>query len=347
MAQPAGPGVDRGDGIRGGLLAALVLAVVARDRAVGGLGLDDLPVGRHQDARHEPERAEALRHRVGLNVAVVVLAGPDIAARPLERGGHHVVDQPVLVPDALLLERGLELLLVDLLEEVLEAPVIGLEDRVLGGQVHRPAEVEPVVQRGPREVEDRGVEVVHGHGHARARRVEDLALDHLAVRALEAEREPAGSGEAEIGRAVLVAIGVAAHDDGFRPAGDEPGDVAADDRLAEDHAAQDVADRAVGGLPHPLQPEFLDPRLVGGDRGAFDADPMLQDGLRGVDGDLVVRAVALLDPEVVVAQVDVEIGQDQLRPDDLPDDAGHLVAVELDDRVFDLDLRHGARPRLM
>ena len=44
--------------------------------------------------------------------------------------------------------------------------------------------------------------------------------------------------------------------------------------------------------------------------------------------------------EVVIEQVDVEIGMDQLVLDQLPDDAGHLVAVDLDDGVGHLDLRH-------
>jgi hypothetical protein len=39
---------------------------------------------------------------------------------------------------------------------------------------------------------------------------------------------------------------------------------------------------------------------------------VLLDGEGGVDGDLVVGAVALFDPQIVVVQVDVEIGQDQL-----------------------------------
>jgi len=55
---------------------------------------------------------------------------------------------------------------------------------------------------------------------------------------------------------------------------------------------------------------------------------------------LVVGPVPLLDAEVVILQVDVEIGQDQLLLDEVPDDPGHLVAVELDDRIRDLDLRH-------
>ena len=51
-------------------------------------------------------------------------------------------------------------------------------------------------------------------------------------------------------------------------------------------------------------------------------------------------ASRLLDAEVVVLQVDVEVGQDQLLLDERPDDARHLVAVELDDGVIDLELRH-------
>ena len=47
--------------------------------------------------------------------------------------------------------------------------------------------------------------------------------------------------------------------------------------------------------------------------------------------------------EIVVEQLDVEIGMDQLVLDEMPDDAGHLVAVHLDDRVLDLDLRHCGR----
>ena len=106
------------------------------------------------------------------------------------------------------------------------------------------------------------------------------------------------------------------------------------------HAAKDVADRAVGRLPHLLEVEFLDPRLVRRDRRAFDADAMLLDRIGRIDRDLVVGRVAILDRQVVIEQVDVEIGQDQPLADPLPDDPRHLVAVEFDDRVLHLDLGH-------
>src|SRR6185437_16666756 len=54
-----------------------------------------------------------------------------------------------------------------------------------------------------------------------------------------------------------------------------------------------------------------------------------------------VGRVAMLDAEVEVLEVDVEVGEDQLLADALPDDARHLVAVHLDDGILDLDLAHG------
>jgi hypothetical protein len=76
------------------------------------------------------------------------------------------------------------------------------------------------------------------------------------------------------------------------------------------------------------------------DRRAFHADAVLQDRIRRVDRNLVVGPVALLDPEVVIVQVDIEMGQDQLVFDQLPDHARHFVAVQLDDGVQHFDLSH-------
>src|SRR5690606_2800543 len=107
--------------------------------------------------------------------------------------------------------------------------------------------------------------------------------------------------------------------------------------------AEDVADRPVGRLVHLVQAELLDARLVRRDRRALHADAVLLDRVGRVDGDLVAGLVALLDPEVEVLEVDVEVREDQPFADPLPDDPRHLVAVDLDDGVHDLDLRHAGR----
>lgn len=95
-----------------------------------------------------------------------------------------------------------------------------------------------------------------------------------------------------------------------------------------------------------LQLELLDTSLIGGDGGTLDTDLVLLDGLGGVNGDLVVGLVTVLETEIIVLQVDIEVGIDELVLDGLPDDTGHLIAIELNDGVLDLDLgdsgSHGA-----
>src|SRR5699024_3923559 len=50
--------------------------------------------------------------------------------------------------------------------------------------------------------------------------------------------------------------------------------------------------------------------------------------------------VTVLDAQVVVLEVNVEVGVDQALLDELPDDPRHLVTVELDNSADNLDLRH-------
>ena len=339
VGQPARPGEDRGDRVGGGRLPLLVMAVVPGDRAVGRLGLDCLPIRCHQHARHQPQRAETLGDDVALDIAVVVLAGPDVAPLPLEGRGDHVVDEAVLVRQPLGHKVGLELGVEHLLENILEAAVVGLQDRVFRREIDRETPRQTVAETGPGEVADRVVKVVHRHGDAGRRELVDLHLHRFrAVGRREGERELPGTGDLHVGGPVLIAEGMATDDDRLRPAGDEPRDVADDDRLPEDHTAEDVADRAIGALPHLRKSEFLHPRFIRRDRGALHADAMLEDRVRGVDRHLIARCLAVLDREVVVLQLEIEIREDELVLDELPDDASHLVTIELDDRTDDLDL---------
>src|SRR3546814_5066841 len=105
-------------------------------------------------------------------------------------------------------------------EQILEAAVIGLEDRVLGRQIHRPLAREAIVEAGACEVADRIVEIVHAHRDARRGELEHLLVAPRAVLAFEHHAQLAGAGDAEVGRARLVAEGMAADDDGVGPAGD-------------------------------------------------------------------------------------------------------------------------------
>src|SRR6185369_10822541 len=160
-------------------------------------------------------------------------------AAPLEGGCDHVVDQAMLIFDTSFLKLCLVFAVINLLEDVLEAPVIGLENRVFRGEIERPGATQAVIEAGMGEVADRRVQVVHAHGDSRPGEVEDVEVELLAILADPAHRQLARARHLEVGRAILVAESVAANHDRIGPAGNEPRHVRNHYRLAKDAAAED------------------------------------------------------------------------------------------------------------
>ena len=114
--------------------------------------------------------------------------------------------------------------------------------------------------------------------------------------------------------------------------------VADDDWFAEDHATKDVADSSVGRLPHLLQAKLFNACFIRSNSCALNTNAMLLNCFSGIDSDLIIGCIAVFHAKVVVLKVDVEIRQDQLILDELPHNAGHLIAIELYNCAFYLDL---------
>src|SRR3546814_8893114 len=94
---------------------------MARHGAMGRFGFDSLAILSHQNRGHKAQRAEALRNRIRLYVAVVIFACPDELAAPLERGSDHGIDQAMLLFRTSCIEFRLEFALEYLLEHVLRS----------------------------------------------------------------------------------------------------------------------------------------------------------------------------------------------------------------------------------
>ncbi len=156
----------------------------------------------------------------------------------------------------------------------------------------------------------------------------------------EGDRQQTSPWDQEVGGLILIPKGMAGHDNRLGPAGHQTRYILTNDRLAKDGAVQNVPDRAIGRAPHLLEFEFFHPLLVGGDRRAFHANAILFDRIRGIDGDLIIRLVALFNAEIIVFQIDIKIGQDQFGLDKVPDDPGHFIAIKFYNRFSDLNLRH-------
>ena len=153
-----------------------------------------------------------MRHSIGLDVAIIVFAGPNIAAFPLERRSNHIVDEAMLIVQASGFKIGLEFLVVDALENIFELAIIGFEDGVLGGEIHRIVHAEAIVKGGPGEILNGLSEVIHAHNDTAVfGKTHYFMLDGFgAIIGGEGEGDGASTGDFEVGGAVLVAKGVTA-----------------------------------------------------------------------------------------------------------------------------------------
>ena len=69
-----------------------------------------------------------------------------------------------------------------------------------------------------------------------------------------------------------------------------------------------MAEGGVGRPPQLLEAELCLPDRGGGDRGALDADLVLLDRGEGIMSNAVVVIVPVLDGQVVLLEVDVDVG---------------------------------------
>ena len=171
----------------------------------------------------------------------LTLQSHDEATLALDHLGNHVVNETVLVPEALGLKFLLVVLLVDLLEDVLEATIVFLQDSVLGAHVQRQVLHQGHLEAGVGKATDGVIRVVLGLGNTTAWVVEDLDGLGLAVGGGVDQLELTRARDHPVGSTVLVTKGVTTNDNGLVPAWDETGDGGDDDGLTEDSTT--AADR--------------------------------------------------------------------------------------------------------
>eukprot|EP00128_Syssomonas_multiformis_P014375 Colp12_sorted_trinity150504_noHs@5349 len=342
VSKTTGPCEDGSNGVGAGLLALLVLAEVTGNGAVGSLSLNSLTVGADKDGGHKTEGTVALSDKIRHNITIIVLASPHETTVRLDGIGHHVVNKAVLVPDALLLERLLVLLVVNLGENVTETTVILFQNGVLGAKVQRPALVESEGKAAVRKPNNRLFSVVHSKTNTAVLGVvvHLPGLGGSTASGLEGHGVLASLLDHEVSAAVLVTKSVTTHNNGLGPARDKAGNVGADNGLTENSAVKNVTDSSVGALPHLLKLELLNSVLIRSDGGTLDADLVLSNSVGGINGNLIVGGITVGEAKIEVESLHVHIGVDELILNPCPDNSGHLITIKVNNRVLDSNLAH-------
>lgn len=99
--------------------------------------------------------------KVGLDVSIIVFAGPNVASFSLDDLGNHIVNKSVFIPNFFGFEFGLIDSFVEVVENILESAVISLEDGILGGHVEGVVSSDSVLEAGMGESFDGAIVVEH------------------------------------------------------------------------------------------------------------------------------------------------------------------------------------------
>ena len=219
---------------------------------MGGFGFHNLAVGRYEYRSHQTKRTKTLGNGVRLHVAVVVFASPHKIAVPFQGRSHHVVNQAVFVNNAFFGEFGFIIAVENFFKNILKPTIVFLQDGVFGRKIQRPAFVQSHVETRMSKTTNRLVGVVHGHGNAVAFEIINLKFLNRSVFAFKLHGQFTFAFGYEIGGAVLVAKSVAAHHNRGCPVRHQARNVFANNGFAENRSVQNIANGAVGRLPHLL-----------------------------------------------------------------------------------------------
>src|SRR6185369_8092875 len=104
----------------------------------------------------------------------------------------------------------------------------------------------------------------------------------------------------EIRRLILIAKRMTADDDRLIPTLHIARYITADNRLAENRAIQNIADSAVGRLPHLFEVELFHTRFIRCNSGAFYPHTVLLDGIGRFNRDFILSFVAVFDRQIKI-----------------------------------------------
>jgi len=104
---------------------------VASNGSVRGFSLEH-SVFVHADRRHQTEGTETLCDNIRLNIAIVVLTGPNEATTAFNCLSYKIVNQTVLIVDASFYELVFVIFFVLVIKDIHEKTVVLFQNSVLG-----------------------------------------------------------------------------------------------------------------------------------------------------------------------------------------------------------------------
>ena len=320
-----------------------MLVIVPLHGAVGGF-IFIVAVRRDQNGGHHGKGAESRSHHVAHNVAVIVLEGPDKAAFGTDHAGDRVIDQGIEISNTGFVKGFFIFFVIEPLEDALEVLVVGLGDGILAGEPQVFLPVQGELEAGPCKALDRMIRIMDALQDAGTVKFMDGLADDRTVIGGKDQFSLARSGNPDLGIFVDVTVSVTGHCDGLLPGTYIGIDAFYKDGGPEDRAVQNGADGTVGALIHTLEVILFDSGLIGSNSGALDGNAVFLCRFGSVKGNLVICLIPVGKAQIIILGPEIDIRQQELILDQLPDDPCHLISVHLHKGRLHLDFAHVISP---
>mmetsp|Transcript_97472 Transcript_97472/g.134064 ORF Transcript_97472/g.134064 Transcript_97472/m.134064 type:complete len:376 (-) Transcript_97472:86-1213(-) len=338
VTETSGPSEDTSNRVGASATSLLPDTVVSCDGTMSGLSLHNTVLV-DADTGHETEGTESLCDDITLDITIVVLASPDETTIALEDLSNHIVNETVLVVNTLGLVLLKEFLFIDLLEGIFEKTIILLQDSVLGRKLKRQLSIKGIVQARASKGGDRVSSVEHTEVGTSLLEVVDFLFSRCtAIIGGENKFDFTSLVDNVILATVLVTVSVSTDNDRLGPAGHQSGDVLDNNRFSENGTIKDVSNSSVRRSPHLLEFELFNTTLIRSDSGTLDTNLVLLHGVSAINSDLIVSLITRGDTQIIVFGFKVDVRMDMFFLDPVPDNSGHFITVDIDNRLGNLDL---------
>lgn len=253
MDQSSSPCENTSYGVGGGFFSFLMFSVMSSNCSMGSFRFQNI-IAIDTDTGHHTKGSEALGDDVGLNIPVIVFAGPDEPSIGFYNLGNHVIDQSVIVPKSFGFKLSFVGRIINVFENVFEESIIFFKDSIFGGHIQGHVSIERKLEGRMSESNDRFFGVIHSNGNSSFSSViiNFVVLAISGIFSFESNSESSRSIDDEISSFVLIPESMSSDDDRLCPSRNIFGEGFNDDWLSENGSVKVVTDGSVGRKPHFL-----------------------------------------------------------------------------------------------
>src|SRR5690554_3469882 len=116
--------------------------------------------------------------------------------------------------------------------------------------------------------------------------------------------------------------------------------IAADYRFAKDCTTNDITNSTIWRTPHLFESELLNTSLIGCYSSTLDTNIVFLYCFGRINCNLIICSIAMLYTKIVIFYIKIDVRQDKFLLNKRPYNTGHLVSINLYNRIFNFNFLH-------